>query len=139
MIHPSRISLIAALLGCMLLSSCTGSNGDPEFVNTYDCNLRVKGEVVFNYSPSTCQLAFNRERNEFRVHTDNMSDYYSLKLHSIPTAEGQRVKGDIVWTNKSDVLTRKDLAFQVKKADRAGRFWLWNRKEQIGVVIHVLE
>lgn len=112
---------------------------DPEFVNTYDCNLRVRGEAVFNYSPLTCQTAFNRERNEFRVHTDNMSDYYCLTLHSIPTAEGQRIKGDIVWTNKSDVITRKDLAFQVKKADRAGRFWLWNRKEQIGVVVHVLE
>lgn len=137
--HPARTIIFAALLGCLILSSCTGAKVDPEFVATSDCNLRVKGEVMFKYDPLTCQTAFNRERCEFRVHTDNMSDYYSVRLNLVPTAEGQKAKGDITWTSRSDVVTRKDLAFQVKKVDRSGRFWLWNRKEQIGVVIHIQE
>lgn len=135
----SRISLVAALLGCLLLSSCSGSKVDPEFVVTSDCNLRVKGAVVFKYDPLTCQSAFNRSKNEFRVHTDNMSDYYCVQLRSVPTAEGQKVRGDITWTSRSDVVTRKDLTFQVKKTDRSGRLWLWCRKEQIGAVIQVLD
>ena len=137
--HPARITILAALLGCLVLSSCTGGKADPDFVATTDCNLRVKGEVVFKYDPLTCQTAFNRRKCEFRVHTDNMSDYYCVTLNLVPTAEGQKAKGNITWTNRSDVVTRKDLTFHVKKADRAGRLWLWCRKEQIGVVIHVLE
>ena len=133
------IPIFTALLGCLILSSCTGGKADPEFVSTTDCNLRVKGEVVFNYNPLTCQTAFNREKCEFRVHSDNMSDYYCVDLNLVPTAEGQKAKGDITWTNRSDVVTRKDLTFHVKKVDRGGRLWLWCRKEQIGVVIHVLE
>ena len=72
---PARITIFAALLGCLILSSCEGGKADPEFVNTTDCNLRVKGQVVFKYDPLTCQTAFNRRKCEFRVHTDNMSDY----------------------------------------------------------------
>ena len=68
-----------------------------------------------------------------------MSDYYCVRLRSVPTAEGQKVKGDITWTSRSDVVTRKDLTFQVKKADRSGRLWLWCRKEEIGAVIQVLD
>lgn len=136
---PARITIFAALLGCLILSSCEGGKADPEFVNTTDCNLRVKGQVVFKYDPLTCQTAFNRRKCEFRVHTDNMSDYYCVNLNLVPTAEGQKAKGSITWTNRSDVVTRSDLTFHVKKADRSGRFWLWNRKEQIGVVIHIQE
>ena len=137
--HPARITMLAALLGCLVLSSCTGGKADPDFIATSDCNLRVKGEVVFKYDPLTCQTAFNRRNCEFRVHTDNMSDYYCVTLNLVPTAEGQKAKGDITWTSRSDVVTRRDLTFHVKKADRYGRLWLWCRKEQIGLVIHVLE
>ena len=136
---PARITMFAALLGCLVLSSCTGGKADPDFIATSDCNLRVKGEVVFKYNPLTCQTAFNRRNCEFRVHTDNMSDYYCVTLNLVPTAEGQKAKGDITWTSRSDVVTRRDLTLHVKKADRSGRLWLWCRKEQIGVVIHVLE
>jgi len=135
----ARIPIFAALLGCLILSSCTGGKADPEFIATSDCNLRVKGEIVFKYDPLTCQTAFNRRNCEFRVHTDNMSDYYCVNLNLVPTAEGQKARGSITWTNRSDVVTRKDVTFYVKKADRSGRLWLWCRKEQIGVVIHVLE
>ena len=137
--HTASKTIFAALLGCLILSSCTGGKADPDFIATTDCNLRVKGEVVFKYTPNTCQTAFNRRNCEFRVHTDNMSDYYCVVLNLVPTAEGQKAKGSITWTNRSDVVTCKDLTFHVKKADRGGRLWLWCRKEQIGVVIHVLE
>ena len=133
---PASIYMILAVF---LLASCQGMKMDPEFAATTDCNLRVKGTVVFKYSSLTCQQAFNREKCEFRVHTDNMSDYYCVILNSVPTAEGQSVKGSITWTSQSDIVTKKDLSFQVKKTDRSGRLWLWCRKEQIGVVIHVLD
>ena len=134
---PFRILILVVLVLC--LASCEGSKVDPEFVTTTDCNLRVKDQVVFKYDPLTCQTAFNREKGEFRVHTDNMSDYYCVTLRSVPTGEDQKVKGSISWTSSSDVITRSGLTFVVKKADRAGRMWLWCRKERIGVVIQVLD
>ena len=137
--HFLRIFLPAALSCCLLLCSCEGSKADPEFITTTDCNLRVNGNVVFTFDPLTCQVAFNREKCEFRANTDNMSDYYCVTLRSVPTAEDQKVKGSITWTSKSDLVTRKDLSFVVKKVDRAGRMWLWCRKERIGVVIQALD
>ena len=135
-LHPIYL---AALLLAVLFSSCTGNKVDPEFVATSDFSLKVKDDMVFKYDPLTCQVAFNRERGEFRVHTDNMSDYYCLNLRFVPTGGGQKGKGDITWTNRSDVVTRNDLAFVVKKVDRTGRMWLWCRKERIGAVIQVLD
>jgi len=136
--HPIRY--VAALVAAAaLLSSCTGSKVDPEFVATTDFSLKVKDETVFTYNPLTCQVAFNREKGEFRVHTDNMSDYYCVTLRSVPTAEDQKVKGSVTWTSKSDINTRSDLAFVVKKVDRTGKMWLWCRKERIGAVIQALD
>jgi hypothetical protein len=135
----ARILTPLVLAGCLILSSCSGSKIDPEFAATTDCNLRVKDEVVFKYDPLTCQSAFNREKREFRAHTDNMSDYYCVTLNAVPTAEGQKVKGSIVWTSRSSVDSRGGLNFVVEKTDRSGRMWLWCRKERIGVVINVLD
>lgn len=131
------IAALAAVI--VLFSSCSGSKVDPEFVATTDFSLKVKDETVFRYNPLTCQVAFNREKCEFRVHTDNMSDYYCVRLRSVPTAENQKVKGSLIWTSKSDINTRTDLAFVVKKVDRTGRMWLWCKKERIGAVIQVLD
>lgn len=131
--------ILSVLAACLLLSSCTGNKVDPEFVATSDFSLRVKDETVFSFDPLTCQVAFNRQKCEFRIHRDNLSDYYRLDLQYVPTAEDQKVKGDITWTNRSDIVTRKDLAFVVKKTDRSGRLWLWCKKERIGAVIQVLE
>ncbi len=136
---PRHIYLAVLVLAAALFSSCSGNKVDPEFVATSDFSLKVKDDMIFKYDPLTCQVAFNRERGEFRVHTDNMSDYYCLTLKFVPTGEGQKVKGDITWTNRSDVVTKSDLAFVVKKVDRNGKMWLWCRKERIGAVIQVLD
>ena len=136
---PRHIYLAVLVLAAALFSSCSGNKVDPEFVATSDFSLKVKDDMIFKYDPLTCQVAFNREKGEFRVHTDNMSDYYCLTLKFVPTGEGQKVKGDITWTNRSDVVTKSDLAFVVKKVDRNGKMWLWCRKERIGAVIQVLD
>ncbi len=133
------VYIVLFLLAVSLFTSCTGNKVDPEFVATSDFSLKVKDDMVFKYDPLTCQVAFNREKGEFRVHTDNMSDYYCLNLSYVPTGEGQKVKGGITWTSRSDVVTRSGLTFVVKKVDRSGKMWLWCRKERIGAVIQVLD
>ena len=137
--RPGRtIIQTAAVCLSMLLSGCQGKT-DPEFVSSTTVGLQVKGQVIFEYDPLTWQTAFNREKCLFRVHTDNMSDYYTLDLNLVPTAAGQKAKGDIEWTSKSSVLSRNGLTFTVEKMDRSGKIWLWCRKEQIGAVVQILD
>lgn len=121
-----------------ILTSCQGKV-DPQFVQSSEFGLQVKGEMLYVYDPMTWQLAFNRENCEFRVHTDNMSDYYCVRLNCVPTSEGQKAKGSITWTSQKDIITKDGLTFTVQKVERGGRLRLWCRKEDIGVVIQTLD
>lgn len=133
-----RLNTFTLLIGIILLASCQGKV-DPEFIGLQDFGLQVKDTKVFTYNSLTWQTAFNRERCEFRVHTDNMSDYYCVTLNTVPSSEGQKVKGSVVWTSSSDVINKSGLNFSVEKIDRAGRIWLWCKKERIGAVIQALD
>lgn len=133
-----KLNTFTLLIGIILLASCQGKV-DPEFIGLQDFGLQVKGTKVFTYNSLTWQTAFNRERCEFRVHTDNMSDYYCVTLNTVPSSEGQKVKGSVVWTSSSDVINKSGLNFSVEKIDRAGRIWLWCKKERIGAVIQALD
>lgn len=133
-----RLNTFTLLIGIILLASCQGKV-DPEFIGLQDFGLQVKDTKVFTYNSLTWQTAFNRERCEFRVHTDNMSDYYCVTLNTVPSSEGQKVKGSVVWTSSSDVINKNGLNFSVEKIDRAGRIWLWCKKERIGAVIQALD
>lgn len=127
-----------AIVAAATITGCQ-SKVDPEFMTSQNFSLRVKDETVFKYDPMTWQVAFNRQKCEFRVHTDNMSDYYCVRLNIVPTAEKQRVKGSIEWTSKSSINTKKDITFVVQKVDNTGRIWLWSKKERIGAVVQALD
>ena len=126
------------MLICIAASSCQGSKVDPEFVGTNTTGLTVKGQKVFVFDSMNCQTSFKRESCEYRSFTDNMSDYYCVKLDYVPTENGQKGKGELKWTSKSEIISKKGLSFTVEKTDRSGRLWLWCRKESIGVIIQTL-
>lgn len=134
----SIILMTLAIAAMFTLSGCQGKV-DPEFMTSGNFGLRVKDQAVFKYDPLTWQVAFNRDKCEFRVHTDNMSDYYCVRLDCVPTAEKQRARGSIEWTGKSSVNSCKDLVFIVERVDGSGRIWLWSKKERIGAVVQILD
>lgn len=136
--HSRIISLLSAAVVILTLDGCQGKV-DPTFVDSSEICLRVKDEKVMTYDHLTWQASFNREKCEFGMHTDNMSDYWRVRLNLVPTAEGQKTKGDIIWTSQSSVNEKEGLTFTVEKADRSGHLWLWCRKERIGVVVQVLD
>ena len=130
---------ILLILSVLLLACSCSQKADPEFLQTNDFCLRIKDNVIFNYNENTCQSAFNRKKCEFRVHTDSMSDYYCVTLNGVPVSEGEKLSGDIVWTSTSSVLSKRGCNFVVSKLDAQRRVWLWSRKEQIGVVVQILD
>lgn len=131
--------LVTILLALVCIAGCQGGGKvEPEFLSGDEICLRVNGSVIFTYDPLTCQLAFNRRKCEFRVHTDTMSDYYGVTMDAMPSAVDQKINGTVSWTNSSSII-HKDLAFRVEKISSDGRVWLWNRKAKIGAVVKILD
>lgn len=127
--------LIAVLL---LVSSCDGTHEITNFSDTDAIRLEVAGITQFFYDPITCQMAFNRERGEFRVHTDSMSDYFIVDLSEIPTETGQEVTGDVIWTTTNDLMTRQNITLRLINS-QGDRLWFWNANYRIGVEVRILE
>lgn len=141
MIKFFRIPVIVALLACLagLLCSCQRTDGfdHDDFLGNDVC-LRVDGEMLHSYSPSSGQLSFNKGRREFRAGTDAMSDYFVLTLSSVPKEEGQVVTGSLKWTTYNDIVSLSDLSFKVKEVTSDGKIWLWCSSRKINVVVRTL-
>lgn len=132
----TRTGIAAIMVATAVFCSCTGKGPDDSFLRTpAEYSLSVKGRTVFSANPYTCQTSANLKKNEYRVHNDNMSDWYMLWLDSKPVSVGQKVKGSIEWTDGRDVERKNGLTFQVSQVGNTGRVWLWCRKEQIGAII----
>lgn len=130
--------LAAFLAIAVLLCGCNDTRRRNAFVENNDIRLQIGSTIQFRYDPLTCQLAFSRDRREFRAQTDNTSDYYSIVLSEIPANIGQRVSGDLTWTTETDILTRDDLDLEVLRIED-DQVWLWSSSGRTGVMIKLLE
>lgn len=130
--------LAAFLAIAVLLCGCNDTRRRNAFVENNDIRLQIGSTIQFRYDPLTCQLAFSRDRREFRAQTDNTSDYYSIVLSEIPANIGQRVSGDLTWTTETDILTRDDLDLEVLRIE-GDQIWLWSSSGRTGVMIKLLE
>ena len=130
--------LAAFLAIAVLLCGCNDSRKRNAFVENNDIRLQIGSTIQFRYDPLTCQLAFSRDRREFRAQTDNTSDYYSIVLSEIPVNIGQRVSGNLTWTTETDILTRDDLDLEVLRIE-GDQVWLWSSSGRTGVMIKLLE
>ena len=135
MITRRTTYIISALAALLLLCGCKEYNVEEILLLREDISLTVKGETVINYNTSDFQIGFNSKRNEFRVHDDMMANFFILSCSEIPSAEGQVINGDIIWTGKTRTYTESGLKFSVEKMDESGHIWLWNSSDKIGVVI----
>lgn len=121
------------------LSSCREPEPDPIVLTDGTPRISVRGTDRFTYNESSCQLGFNRDKAEFRIHNDNMSGYILVDLDRIPSAAGETVMAEsIQWTTADDVELRKNIALEVLKFE-GGNIWLWNSRERIAVVVRILE
>lgn len=129
---------IAAFLAALMSIAACRDNIFPEFVSDSNVHLEMNGVTMLQYDEATCQMGFNRERRQFRMCTDSMSDYFSITMNMIPTAQDEKIKGDLVWTTSRDVMSRKNIVLEVVKTED-DKFWLWNEQERIALVIEILD
>lgn len=122
------------LLTALLLASACGPKGyyTPEFLQDSTLRLSVGDEDILRYDPYDYQYAYNREKLEFRLHTDNMSEYVLLSLDEEPTHENQVVTASSIrWTrDKGSDIIKKNIALEVVKVE-GDVVWLWNSRESL--------
>lgn len=130
------ILLMIAVTGC-LCSSCVDDNSIPEFTKDERIRMTYGGREMFVYNPLTCQLAFNREHCEFRAHTDNMSDYITVKFDMLPEHSDQEVTATVTWTTDTSVETRKNVTLKVVRLE-GDKVWLWGKSSRIAMTVRIL-
>lgn len=126
------------LLLLVALAGCQDERQRNAFCENEGVRLMVGGSIAFNYEPNTCQLAFSRERREFRAFTDTMSDFFVAELSQLPVNLGQRLTANLVWTTEREVLTRKNLTLEVVRLE-GDMVWLWSDAGRIGLTVRILE
>lgn len=130
--------LLIILSVSVLLSSCDKNAELREVMEDSTIRLSIQGVTQFAYNPTCCQIGFCREKKEFRVHTDNMSDYFVVTLDRIPAVLNSTVTGNIIWTGSSSLERRENIALEVVKLE-GDKIWLWNGQARIAAVLKVLE
>lgn len=128
----------AAILALVLaaLAGCRTETLSEEFIEDRTPRMEIKGYTTFLYDPLKCQIGFNQDKCEFRVHTDNMSDFFIVRLSEMPSSENQILDGTAQWTTGDD-LHNKKTSFSVLKMD-GDRIWLWSAESSIAVVVQIL-
>ena len=134
--NPRYIAGIALTL--MMLSGCVGPQPDEVLLPRTEISLTIKGDMIMEYDPATCQIGYNSERNEFRLVNDKISNWFILRTGAVPADAGQEVKASLEYTSQSSIKTLADLAFSVEKTAPDGTVWLWNKDKKIGIIIKVL-
>lgn len=136
--HKRLIYLLFAV--CLTASGCRQAteNPSPEFIETDELGLRIKGRVIHSFDPLSWQIAYNADRKEFRIHNDTMSDFYILKCQSLPEEEGATLKANLIWTSTT-IQSRSNLTFTVLRMLPDGTVWLFNRKNDIILGVRILQ
>ena len=130
---------------CMIALICIwGCDKRPEMLTAImeadKVTLNVRGTIVFSYDETTCQLAYNTERNEYRAMTDDMSSWFVLKTQARMTTLDQEFVADLVYkTSKDkDEKSEKNRTFRIIKIDNSsGLVWLNCSSRNINMVVRV--
>ncbi|MBO4466057.1 MAG: hypothetical protein J5748_05205 [Bacteroidales bacterium] len=127
----AAVALLFAFTGCVEEGTYT-----PEFLTDATLRMAVGKTGIITYNPLTCQYAYNSDNLEFRLHTDNMSDYFIIRLQSEPTEEDQMVTAGLLrWTSPTGAdQVRKNIVLQVVKMED-DVVWLWYSRESIKMTV----
>lgn len=129
--------LILILAALLLACSCNDDRLASAFSARDEVRLQVGGVEIHCYDPLTWQMGFNAEKRQFRVHTDSMSDYFTLTLSKIPQEDDEQVTGTVVYTTSDNIVTRKNITLKVLRLE-GDKIWLWNQSGEIGLEVRLL-
>lgn len=117
-----------------------GCEDDPDLElakSSGDIRLEIGGKTVFLFDPLTCQTGFDQTGKEFRIHNDDMSEYFVLSLSHIPDQENEFITGDLSWTTPDGISSKKKMALETIQVTE-DRMWLLNRGSKTILVLPIV-
>lgn len=130
--------LAGIVLTLILITGCVQPQPDEILLPRTEISLTIKGEVIMEFVPATCQIGYSSENYEFRLMDNNLRDWVIFRSDNKPTDVGQNVNAYLEYTSENNVKTLKDLVFSVEKTAPDGTVWLWNKDKKIGIIIKLL-
>lgn len=130
-----------ALLVMMLsVASCRETIvPDPEPVSDDEPSLVVNGRIEFEWNDLTCQESYNAGSGEYRIGTDNMSDYFILSLDSSFEPGSEETVASLIWTTDTDIKRYGPASFQVLDVGRKGIIRLKSPDNKFYVTVRELD
>lgn len=132
--------LLIIIAAVMMAVACQKETGfDKTQITDSTVRLLVSKSEVFRYDELQCQMAYNKSLKQFRAGTDNMSDYFIVKMSAVPTKAGQSLTADMEWTTSSSINNLSAVPFEVVQMDADNNAWLWSSKQDISLVLKILQ
>lgn len=132
--------LLIIISAAMMLAACHKDSGfDKAQIADPTPRLCVKKKEAFRYDGLKCQMSFNKSLRQFRAGTDTMSDYFIVKMSAVPQSAGQIITADLEWTTPTGVNSQSGVSFEVVQVDSGNNAWLWSSRQDLSVVIKVLQ
>jgi len=114
-----------ALLILLIISTACREVTTEDSFNLADPTPRFEwnGVATIKLSENKHQESFCRDKAEFGVLTDNLSDYFFVDLSKMPESVGEKISGTADWTTKDSMYSRKKITFEVRKIE-GDTYWL---------------
>ena len=131
--------LMIFLLAAISSAGCMNYDVNEILLERTDVSLTMKGKPQYEFTVDNGQMTINADRTLFRYMTDDLTNWLEMKCQSKPGGVGEKITADVKW--KSDVSSgdEKDLEFEIRQTDGSGMIWLWNKSNNIGLVIRDFE
>ncbi|MGN1210751.1 MAG: hypothetical protein ACI4TM_03640 [Candidatus Cryptobacteroides sp.] len=130
--------LLAAMVALAFLipTGCVKENLSEANLQTSEISLSKGGKVLAEYNAAKWQTGYNKAHAEYRVYTDDMSQYFILQCSEEIDSEGQEIKADLKYYLNGNRVKAAGLDFVVQKIGKDGMIWLWNASSKYGAVIY---
>ena len=126
-------------LAALTLTACAEYDINEVLLVRDDVSLTLKGKPQYVFAADYGQMATNADRTIYRYMTDDLMNWLEVKCQSKPGGVGEKIITDIKWKSTISSGEEKDLEFEIKQTDGSGMIWLWNKSNNIGLVIRDFE
>ena len=129
------ISIMLALLlfSCRKGEESAGIANLDDFISRQDAGLFGDGGFLFKYTPQECQISTNIKRHQIRLQNDPQTSWLHIGFAQFPRSEGEKIGVELKYRVGGDEIVNVTVVETVKV--RGEKYWLWDSKNNLGVIL----
>ena len=127
------------VLAVLTLAACAEYDINEVLLVRTDVSLSMKGKTQYAFESDYGQMTTNADRTLYRYMSDDLTTWMELQCQSRPGGVGEKLMADVKWKSTVSSGEEKGLEFEIKQTDGSGMTWLWNKSNNIGLVIRDFE